>query len=264
MDISIVIVNYKSKGHTLNCIKSIKESDFANLKYEIIVVDNNSNDSIGEILNWQYPNIIFIQNNYNGGLGVGNNAGFKKAQGKYLVVMNPDTIVLEDVFGKLYTYMENNPRVGLVGPKQLNPDKTIQDSCFRFPGILTLICRRTFLGGFKFARKIINKYLMKDFNHKFEKEVDWLLGSFMFMRAEALREVGMFDEKFFLYFEDTDLCRRFWKKKWKVIYYPLAQIIHNHARESAQIKWYKFFLSTTGRYHFISWFKYLRKWGINN
>lgn len=262
MDISIVIVNYKSKGHTLNCIKSIKDSDFANLKYEIIVIDNNSDDSIGEILNWQYPDIIFIQNDYNGGLGVGNNIGLKRAQGKYLVVMNPDTIALKNVFKKLYDYMEDHEDVGLVGPQQLNPDKTVQDSCFRFPGIFTLISRRTFLGRFKFAKKSINKYLMKDFDHKSEKEVDWLLGSFMFMRDKAIKEVGMFDKRFFLYFEDTDLGRRFWKKEWKVVYYPEVKIIHNHARESAQIKWYKFFLSATGRYHFISWFKYLKKWGV--
>ncbi len=176
--------------------------------------------------------------------------------------MNPDTIALDNVFEKLYVYMEDNSKVGLVGPQQLNPDKTIQDSCFRFPGIFTLISRRTFLGRLKFAKKSIDKYLMKDLDHNFEKEADWLLGSFMFMRAKALQDIGMFDERFFLYFEDTDLCRRFWKKGWKVVYYPLAQIIHNHARESAQIKWYKFFLSVTGRYHFISWFKYLRKWGI--
>jgi len=264
MDISIIIVNYKSKGHTLNCIKSIRESDFGNLKYEVIVVDNNSHDSIGKILNWQYPDIIFIQARENKGLGVGNNIGIKKAQGRYIIVMNPDTIALGDVFKRLYEYMESNLDVGLISPQQLNPDKTIQSSCFRFPKISTLIYRRTFLGNFKFARKSIDKYLMKDFDHKKEKEVDWILGSFMFMRAKVLKDFKGFDERFFLYFEDTDLCRRFWKKNWKVVYYPMAKIIHNHARESAQIKWYKFFLSSTGRYHFISWLKYLKKWGIGN
>jgi len=262
MDLSIIIVNYKSKGHTLNCIKSVEKSDFANLKYEIIVVDNNSHDSIGKILNWQNPNIIFIQNKKNYGLGRANNIGIKKAKGKYIVVMNPDTIALDDVFKKLYFYMEENPEVGLVAPRQLNPDKTIQNSCFRYPGIFVLLSRRTFLGNYSLAQKSIDKYLMKDFDHKSEKEVDWILGSFMFMRADALKTVGLFDEKFFLYFEDIDLCRRFWAKKWKVVYYPFAQIIHNHARESAQIKWYKFFLSKTSRYHFSSWLKYLKKWGI--
>ncbi|RLC39158.1 hypothetical protein DRH27_00460 [Candidatus Falkowbacteria bacterium] len=262
MDISIVILNYKSKGFTLNCIKSIKEADFGVLKYEIIVVDNNSGDSIGEIIKWQYPEIIFIQNKKNIGHGAGNNVGIKRAQGKYISITNADTILFKDTFRKLYDYMEVNKNVGMVGPKQLNPDKSIQYSCFRSYKLFTPLYRRTPIGKFKFAQKDIDRFLMKDYSHKTEKEVSWLLGSFMFCREKALGEVGLFDERYFLYLEDTDLCRRFWNKKWKVVYYPEAEIIHNHARESAKEKWYKFFRSKTARYHIISWIKYLKKWGL--
>ena len=132
MDISIIILNYKSKEFVLNCIKSIKEANFFinknKIKYEIIVVDNDSSDSIGDILNWQYPNIIFIQNKKNLGMGAGNNVGIRKASGKYIVIMNPDTIAFSDTFKKLFQYMEENVNVGIIGPKQLNPDKTIQNS----------------------------------------------------------------------------------------------------------------------------------------
>lgn len=262
MDISIVILNYKSKGFTLNCVKSIKEADFGTLKYEIIVVDNDSGDSIGQILAWQYPDVIFIQNKNNLGHGAGNNIGINKAQGNYIVIANADTIAFKDTFTLLYKYMEVNPEVGIVGPQQLNPDKTIQNSCFRWYGLFTPIYRRTPLGRLKPIKKDIDKFLMKDFDHQEEREVNWVLGSFMFCRAEALKEVGLFDERFFLYFEDTDLCRRFWENEFKVIYYPAAKIVHNHARASAQVKWYRFFRSRTTRAHIASWLKYLRKWGI--
>lgn len=262
MDISLVIVNYKNKGLTLNCIKSIKEADWADLRYEIIVVDNNSEDSIGEILAWQNPEVIFIQNKRNLGMGAGNNLGVKKALGKYIIVMNPDTIAFSDTFRLLFDFMEANKDVGVVGPLQYNPDRTIQDSCFRWYNLFTPLYRRTPLGDLNVGQKELNRVLMKDFDKTYTKEVDWLLGSFLFCRAEALRQIGLFDERFFLYFEDADLCRRFWNKNWKVVFFPTAKIIHNHARESANDPWYKFFVNQAARQHVISWIKYFKKWGV--
>ncbi|MCK4553779.1 glycosyltransferase family 2 protein [Candidatus Parcubacteria bacterium] len=264
MDISIIILNYKSKGLALNCIKSIKEADFDNLKYEIIVVDNNSGDSIGEILSWQYPDIKFIQNKRNIGMGAGNNIGIKQAQGQYIVIMNPDTLAFKDTFIKLYDFMQTNPRVGIAGPLQYNPDKTIQDSCYRWHSLFTPLYRRTPLGKFKFAQKDLDRFLMKNFDRQSLRKVNWLLGSFLFCRAKALEQVGLFDERFFLYFEDTDLCRRFWRKSWRVVYYPEAKIIHNHIRQSAQDPWYKFLFNKATRCHIVSWVKYLKKWGIKS
>ncbi len=261
MDISIIILNYKSKGLTLNCIKSINEADWEGLKYEIIVVDNNSEDSLGAILNWQNPDVKFIQNQNNLGMGEGNNVGIRRAQGEYVVIMNPDTMAFKDTFKLIYEFMKANPQVGLVGPKQFNPDKTIQDSCFRWYNALTPLYRRTPLGNLPSAKKDLDRFLMKDYNKSSWRPVDWLLGSFLFCRAEALVRVGPFDQRFFMYFEDTDLCRRFWQKGWQVIYYPEAQIIHNHTRQSAQEPWYKFFTSPASRTHIVSWIRYLRKWG---
>lgn len=260
MDISIVIVNYKSKGLTLNCIKSIEEADFGRLEREIIVVDNNSGDQIAEILAWQHPSVIFVQSSINKGMGGGNNVGIKRARGKYIVVMNPDTLALKDTFSTLFDFMERNPQVGIAGPKQFNPDRTVQESRYRYPKVLTLLYRRTFLGRLPFAKKAIKNFLMDDVSKEEPHEVDWLLGSCLFIRTKALKEVGYFDERFFLYFEDTDLCRRFTEKKWKVIYYPLAHIIHNHNRASADNPWYTFFLNRASRRHLVSWIMYLTKW----
>ena len=264
MDLSIVILNYKSKGFALNCIKSIKEADFGKLKYEIIVVDNNSDDAIGEILAWQYPDIKFFQNKENLGMGGGNNIGIRQAAGNYVVIMNPDTIAFNDTFQILYNYMEANKQVGAVGPLQYNPDKTTQDSCYRWYNFLTPIYRRTPLGKFNWGRRDNDRVLMKDFKRDKIIEVDWLLGSFLFCRHEALKQIGFFDEKYFMYFEDTDICRRFWQKSWKVVYDPEAKIIHNHGRKSAETPWYLAFNNTASRHHIASWLKYFRKWGLRN
>lgn len=265
MDLSIILVNYKQKDFTMNCIKSIKEANFQlpdkKLSYEIIVVDNNSEDGVGEVLSWQNPEVKFFQNKKNLGMGRANNIGIKEAVGDYVVIMNPDTIAMPDTFYKLYQYMEQNHEVGVIGPKQFNMDKSVQNSCYRWYGLFTPMYRRTPIGGFAFAQKDLNRFLMKDFDCNKILEVDWLLGSFLFCRKEALNEVGLFDERFFLYFEDTDFCRRFWKKGWKVVYNPETKIIHNHSRHSAKVAWYKFFTNVAARHHIISWVKYLLKWG---
>jgi len=260
MNISIVILNYKQKGFVMSCLKSISEADWSGLTHEVIVTDNNSEDSLGEILAWQNPDVKFIQNGANLGMGAGNNAGIKQAVGKYVVIMNPDTLAQRDTFQKLFAYMEAHDEVGVVGPMQLNPDQSIQDSCYRWHSFLTPLYRRTPLGRLAVAKRDTANFLMTDFDHKSIREVDWLLGSFLFCRKSALDEVGYFDDLFFLYFEDTDLCRRFWKGGYKVVYNPEVKIIHNHARQSAQTAWYKFFTNRTTRWHIASWLKYTWKW----
>lgn len=263
INVSIVIVNYKSKDLTLNCIRSIRAADWSGLTYEIIVVDNYSADLSSDDLK-QLGEIKFIMNGRNIGLGAANNKGIKLARGEYIVIMNPDTLAAKDVFIKLFAYMEDRPTVGLVGPKQFNSDKTVQDSCFRWPGLVTPLFRRTPLGKTAAGKKDLDRFLYKDYNKDMAREVDWLLGSFLFCRASTLRQIGLFDERFFLYLEDTDLGRRFWQNGWRVVYNPEAAIIHNHARRSAYLSWYKFFLNKAAWHHLASWMKYLWKWGIKN
>ena len=261
MDISIIIVNYKSKDLTLNCIRSIRQADWPGLDYEIIVVDNYSADLSGEDLK-QFGEIQYLLNGQNQGLGAANNKGIRAAQGKYIVIMNPDTLAEPGVFFKLYDYLEKNPEAGAAGPKQLNPDGSPQASCFRWPKLLTPLYRRTPLGRTKWGRTDLDRFLYKDYNKDSVREVDWLLGSFLFCRAQALRQVGMFDERFFLYFEDTDLCKRFRQSGWQVVYYPAAVITHNHLRQSAKTTWYKFFTSIAAWHHLASWLRYLIKWRL--
>jgi len=236
-------------------------ADWPGLDYEIIVVDNYSGDLSNQDFK-PYGAIQYLMNGQNKGLGAANNKGIRQARGKYIVIMNPDTLVSKDAFFKLFDFMEKNPKAGAVGPKQLNLDGSLQDSCFRWPELLTPIFRRTPLGRTEMGKKDLDRFLYRYYNKDSVLEVDWLLGSFLFCRAEALRQAGNFDEKFFLYFEDTDLCKRFHQAGWRVVYYPEATITHNHIRQSAKTAWYKFFINKATWHHLASWARYLIKWKL--
>lgn len=262
MDISIIIVNYKSKEKTLACLKSIAEADMGGLSHEIIVVDNNSEDDSVEIIKKIYPKIRIIKSEKNLGMGGGNNLGIKTAQAEFVLILNPDTIVKKDAITILYNFIKSDKQIGIIGPKLLNPDNTLQYSCLRFPKFHTPILRRTFLG--QFTKSHLDNFLMKDCNHKEIKKVDWMIGSCLMIRKNILNKINNgFDERFFMYFEDTDLCKRAWQAGFKVVYNPLAIAIHDHARASAGKPWYLFFFNKLSRAHIASWIKYFYKWGIS-
>ncbi len=155
----------------------------------------------------------------------------------------------------MFNYIRQNTEVAVVGPKLLNSDRSLQYSCARFPKFYTPIIRRTFLA--KFFKNHINWFLMKNTNHDEIKEVDWLMGSSLIIRKSSTLK---FDERYFMYFEDIDLCRSAWHSGYKVIYNPKAVLIHDHQRESAQGAWYLAFFNKITREHIKSWLRYLYKW----
>jgi hypothetical protein len=189
-------------------------------------------------------------------MGGGNNLGLKEARGRFILILNPDTEVYPDAIKILYDYLDSHPDVYIVGPKLLNPDKTLQHSCSLFPKIYTPILRRTFLGNyFKSSR---DGFMMTDFDHEEIREVDWLMGSCLLIRSDGWEG---FDERFFMYFEDIDVCRRAWRFKKKVVYQPQAIVIHDHARGSAKIPWYIApVVDKLTQEHIKSWIKYFWKW----
>lgn len=259
MDVSIVIVNYNQKNLLKECLKGILLVK-PKLNYEIIVVDNNSTDGSQEIIkNYEskIENFKYIFNKKNLGFASGCNAGIKIAQGKYILILNPDIVVLENSIEEIYKFMEENQDVGIAGPKLLNPDHSIQPSCYRYPTLLIPILRRTFLGKFKWAKKKMDQYLMADFDHLKKKEVDWLLGACLMIRKKMLDEIGLFDERFFLYFEDVDLCRRAKAVGWKVYYYPSSEMVHYYQRASAS---QQSIFSKITWIHILSAIKYFLKW----
>ncbi len=265
MDLSIIIVNYKNKNKLSACLSSIIRADIKDLIYEIILVENNSGEDLSDLVNLS-PNIRLIVSDKNLGMGGGNNLGIKSAQGEYVLILNPDTSIQNQAVSVLFNYLKNNPRVGIVGPKLLNPDKSLQYSCSRYPEFYMPFLRRTFLGRyFKVNR---DNFQMRDSDHDIIQEVDWLMGSaLMFKKSIALADGKIweprFDEYYFMYFEDTDLCRQAHANKLRVVYNPEAVLIHDHARESAKYPWYKaVFIDPLARHHIASWLKYFLKWGF--
>ncbi|MCX6784510.1 MAG: glycosyltransferase family 2 protein [Candidatus Komeilibacteria bacterium] len=266
--LSIIILNYKNKGLIKNLIQYLLEVSQA-IPFEIIVVDNNSQDSIAADLEKRFanhlngsiePRLIFIQTGKNGGYAYGNNQGLKTAKGDYYLILNPDMAIFEDAIKVLYNFMESHLKVGLAGPQLLNADKTIQDSCRRFPDGLLPLARRTIFGRTAWGKKWNNHFLMKDFDHQKNLPVDWLFGAALMVRAGAAREVGLLDDRYFLYMEDLDWCRRFWAKHWEVWYVAEAKLIHFHQRKSDDDLGAFGIFKKSGRIHVASWLKYFWKY----
>ncbi|MBI4250511.1 glycosyltransferase family 2 protein [Candidatus Uhrbacteria bacterium] len=259
IDISIIIVNYRARGLVRECIKGIKQLH-TKLRLEIIVVDNSPHEGVGEMLAERFSNVHYLPQDRNIGFAAGNNAGIRIAQGKYIMLLNYDITPLPGSFDYLHAYLENNPAVGMVGPQLINPNGTIQHSYYRFHSFLTPVYRRLWIGRFGFGKRHLDRFLMADMDTTSPVDVDWLLGACLMVRASSIKTVGMMDERFFLYFEDTDWCRRFWKAKLPVRYVPGARMVHLHRRESAKGGGILSLTHKTTRIHVISWLKYILKW----
>lgn len=258
-DISVIIVNYNSGALTQACIESLqRQRDIRPI--EIIVIDNCSNDDSVAFLRSDFPEIIVIANKENRGLAAGVNQGIRAANGDFLLLLNPDIILLDNAVNKLRKYLVDHPKVGVVGGKLLSPNGELQDSAFRFYRPLTVLYRRTWLGSTLAGRREVGRFLMNDYDHQRARTVGWLMGSCYLLNRKAVEEVGGMDERFFLYFEDVDWCRRFWEKGWQVVYVPDAEFSHFHQRSSQRQRWVGLLTNWTTRAHIQSAIKYFWKY----
>lgn len=260
MELSIIVTSYKNPELLKVCIDSIKRN-ITLTDYELIVSDSATEEKTELLMNEEYPEIKFLSSVENIGFSGTVNYGLGIATGKYILILNGDIIVKKDAIEKLLDYIKNNPRVGIVGPQLLNFNETLQPSTFRFYTPLTIVYRRTFLGKLGFAKKHLENFLMKDFDHQSVREVDWIMGSSLMTSRLAVEKVGFMDHQFNLYFEDTDWCRRFWEQGFKVIYLPQAQMYHYHGRGSAGKGVIKLLLSNRLTWiHIASAIKYFVKY----
>jgi len=241
------------------CLRGIKKID-PQLNYEIIVVDNASADRTEVLMREQFPKYHFVQMDKNTGCSTGDNEGIKKAKGKYVFILNPDIVIFEGAIEELHRFMENNDNIGIVAPQLQNPDRSLQKSCYAFPRPITPLFRRTPVGKFGFAKAELDRYLLNDWDHQSTRDVDWMLGGCLLARADAIAEVGHLDEDYFMYFEDTDWCRRFWKAGWRVVYHPKSVMVHYHRRESADGNLIRQLLNKLTRIHIHSSIKYFKKY----
>lgn len=263
MNLSIIILNYKTKGLVKQCLKNVMAT-VKNLDYELIVIDNGSNDGCEKMIKENFPGLKFIQTGKNLGFAAGNNFGLKIAQGKYIMILNPDITILDNAIEKMVAFMENNSEVGLAGPKLISPDGQYQISCRTFQTPRLILYRRTPLGRLPFAKKELDEHLMLEFDHATNLEVDWVMGACMLVRKEALTKVGLLDERFFFYVEDMDWCRRFWQSNYQVYYLAEAEMVHLYERASALENLSHWSFNKMTRWHIASFIKYFVKYfGLN-
>ena len=226
LDVSVIIVNYNVKEFVQNLLHSLEKAT-RSIKAEIIIVDNASDDGSVELIREKFPYVKLVASKENLGFGRANNVGFQMAQGKYLFILNPDTLVQEDTLEKLISFFERTPDAGMIGCKILNPDGTLQLSCRRgFPSPWTSFCKVTGLSSLFPKSRLFAKYNLTYLDEDQISEVDALSGSCMLMRKDVYDKIGGFDEQFFMYGEDLDLCYRVQKAGFKVYYVPETKIIH--------------------------------------
>lgn len=251
--ISVIIVTWNSEKWIKRCLDSILATS-GDLQIEIIVVDNFSKDKTLEILKPYSSQIKLVQNSSNLGYARGCNQGLKMAQGNYVLLLNPDTEIKENSLQKMLDFMEKNSDVGALGPQLLDFDGEIQPSCRSFPNYKLLLWEFLGLSRLFPKSKIYGAWKMGDFDFKSTREVEQPMGSALFLRKKVIDQIGLMDERFFLFYNDVDFCYRIKNAGWKIYFYPEAQIFHSKGASTGQVKIKKIILSHWGH------FRYLKKY----
>ncbi len=236
VDLSVVIVSWNVRVLLRRCLRSV----LANLHTrtlanpQIIVVDNGSSDGTVEMVRTEFPGIHLIANDENRGFPAANNQGLAVAQGRYVLLLNPDTEVRDDALATMVAFADTHLDVGMIGPQLLNPDGSVQSSRRRLPTLATAFFESTWLEPCA-PRRLLERYYISDRPDDAIQDVDWITGAAMLARREAIDEVGPMDEGFFMYSEELDWCRRFGEAGWRVVYLPTAQIVHHVGKSSEQV-----------------------------
>lgn len=226
VDISIIIVNYNTKALTLDCLRSIYASE-TTYRYEVIVVDNASHDGTVEAIRAQFAGVRCIENEANVGFSKANNLGINVALGQYILLLNSDTVIEPSTLQVMGDYMEGRPEVGASGCKLVLADGTLDKACKRgFP-----TPSASFYYAFGLSKLFpnvqrFNRYQLGYLDEDEEHEIDSLVGAFMLVRREAIEQVGLLDETFFMYGEDIDWCYRIKQAGWHIMYYPRTTVVH--------------------------------------
>ncbi len=231
IDLSIVVVNWNVRDLLRRCLVSIFAAELPRL--EVIVVDNASTDGSLDMLRAEFLGVTLVANADNLGFPAANNQGLAAARGRLVMTLNPDTEVVGDALARLIAYLDAHLDVGALGPQLLNLDGSIQSSRRRFPTLITALFESTWLQGIA-PRGVLRRYTMDDAPADATHEVDWVTGACIVVRREALEAVGGFDERFFMYSEELDWCRRIKRAGWKIVYLPEAKVIHHAGKSSDQ------------------------------
>jgi N-acetylglucosaminyl-diphospho-decaprenol L-rhamnosyltransferase len=269
-DVAVVTVNYEMRDSILAMLHSLyRDVQGSGLDVQPIIVDNSSDSLLCDALSQQFNLAerppIYMDAGANLGFATGNNLAVRRVNARYYFIANPDLELRRDVPGtvaRLHAFMEERIDVGIVAPRLERPDGTTQPSCMRFPALLDQPLHR--LGWhyrFRWARERVMRLHMEDVDHGTTRPIDWAVAAALFVRGEAMRAVGGFDERYFMYIEDCDVCRTFWSRGWPVYYKGDVVIQHAHQRSSAKISGMKsLVMNPLTRVHLMSLLKYRWKW----
>lgn len=265
-DLSIIIVSYNTRDLLRACLQSvIKGLPLAQLKngYEILVVDNASTDGSVTMIKAESPQVRLIENTSNVGFAAGNNQGIRQSCGRSLLLLNPDTLILDNAIGELSHFLDTHPAVGLVSGKLLYPDGSFQHSAFTFPNLWM-----SFFDFFPINHRLINsrlngRYPLSAYAQSFA--IDHPLGACMMVRREVIEQVGLLSEEFFMYGEEIDWCIRIKKAGWQIYCQPKAEIVH-YSGESTKQAWGTMFVELHKsrfrlfRKHYSPTFRWAVRW----
>jgi GT2 family glycosyltransferase len=229
-NLSIIIVNWNTKEYLLHCIDSILQKK-GSIPIEIIIIDNGSGDRSGEEVKRQFPGIHLIENGYNLGFAKAVNQGLRVSSGRFLLLLNPDTQLREGAVENLVSFMESHAEAGVAGAQLLNGDGSKQNSIANFPSLASELLNKSLLRWL-----FPNKFPGKEKSYSEPFEVDSVIGACMMVRRDAIEQVGLLDEDYFLFLEETDLCFRMKKAGWKVYHLPQAEVYHFQGKSAEKEK----------------------------
>ena len=256
IDLSVIIVNWNTRDLLVRCLNSITQVT-QRMKAEIFVVDNRSSDESGRTVKERFSQVILIENETNLGFAGANNQALRRSKGNYLLLLNPDTQVKEEPIQKLISLMDAHPDVGITGVQLLNSDGSKQNSIANFPSLATELLNKSLLRWLS-----PGKFPGKEKDYPEPIEVDSVIGACMMVRREALDQVGLLDEDYFLFLEETDWCYRMKRAGWKIYHVPDAEVFHFQGKSAekekkrARVEYFR------SRYHFFKKNKGNLQWFI--
>jgi GT2 family glycosyltransferase len=225
VDLSVIILSWNTETLTRNCLQSIFQQKHSH-RIQVIVADNASQDNTRAMVRSEFPQALLVEHERNLGFCAGNNRAIPHATGRWILFLNSDTIVTQGAFDTMVDFADADPTIGILGPKLLNQDGTLQYSCRRFPNLGAGFFRNTPLGRLFPNNRYTQNYLMSDWDHAEPRDVDWLSGAALMLRRETFEQTGAFDENYYMFCEDVDLCYRAHQSGWRVVYCPYAVIYH--------------------------------------
>lgn len=241
MDLSVVIVNWNAREDLGRCLVSLQPA-LGGLRTETLLIDNASTDGSAALVARRFPWVRVVRLARNRGFAAANNVGLRQTTGRYRLLLNPDTVIHGDALRSMVDFADSSPEVGLLGPRLLNTDGSLQASCRRFPSLGAALLRNTPLGAWWRNNRWVAAYLMAEVSTQRPaprapepRDVDWLSGACLMVRAAALPSLGLLDERYFMYCEDMDWSRRAHAAGWRVVYLPAAVVTHHMGRSSDRV-----------------------------